>query len=475
MSAIYFAIPTNAGQARIANAIALGIPLKITHMAIGDGNGQPVTPNPAQTSLAREVRRAPLNTLFQDPINSAQLVAEQIIPEDVGGWWVREVGLYDDSETLIAVANAPDTYKPLLTSGAGRTQTIRMALIVSDTSAVELKIDPSIVLATRKYVDDVMNAYSEKSGLARGNDGVKYALSAAAFRRDTAQSNNWFVISDTAHIPVNSRGIEGGVNPKIMYKGKKIGALILSPDETLAMDGVSVGGSVGFDYALMSMGADCSFSVDLDTGQFAFDTHYFDQIRFGLVINEAGVVTLTHPEMRLMRDAIVRYVSPSSTDKNLQVHYQQTPTAGITTLFLLGDVEGTVSYNGTEWVVGSSDQWKTSDLKFTWDQDTGVLLVEHGLLVGSPTLTVTMLDLGAGVYTAASQAGSSSFRVKFRKHDGSIPSLSTALGFYFYRGESGIRKQPKGKLLVHLGHVQVNGDHFSHPQGNVWSLGLMEN
>ncbi|MGL5815342.1 MAG: phage tail protein [Aeromonas sp.] len=159
MSAIYFAIPTHAGQAKIANAIALGIPLKITHMAVGDGNGQPVTPNPAQLSLVREQRRAPLNTLFQDPLNPAQLVAEQIIPETVGGWWIREVGLFDDSGTLIAIANSPDTYKPQLSEGSGRTQTIRMVLIVSDTSAVELKIDPSVVLATRKYVDDVMAAH----------------------------------------------------------------------------------------------------------------------------------------------------------------------------------------------------------------------------------------------------------------------------------------------------------------------------
>ncbi|MFM4795904.1 phage tail protein [Aeromonas caviae] len=158
MSAIYFAIPTNAGQAKIANAIALGIPLKITHMAVGDGNGQPVTPNPAQTALVREQRRAPLNTLFQDPLNPAQLVAEQIIPETVGGWWIREVGLYDDSGTLIAIANSPDTYKPQLSEGSGRTQTIRMVLIVSDTSAVELKIDPAVVLATRRYVDDTIAA-----------------------------------------------------------------------------------------------------------------------------------------------------------------------------------------------------------------------------------------------------------------------------------------------------------------------------
>lgn len=159
MSAIYFAIPTDAGQAKMANAIALGIPLKITHMAVGDGNGQPVTPNAAQTALVREKRRAPLNTLFQDPLNQAQLVAEQIIPEDVGDWWIREVGIFSEDGTLIAVANCPDTYKPQLSSGAGRTQVIRLVLVVSDTSAVELKIDPSVVLATRRYVDDVMAAH----------------------------------------------------------------------------------------------------------------------------------------------------------------------------------------------------------------------------------------------------------------------------------------------------------------------------
>lgn len=159
MSAIYFAILTDAGQAKMANAVALGVPLKITHMAVGDGNGQPVTPNAAQTALVRERRRAPINTLFQDPTNQSQLVAEQIIPENVGDWWIREAGIFSEDGTLIAVANTPDTYKPLLSSGAGRTQVIRIVLIVSDTSAVELKIDPAVVLATRKYVDDLMAAH----------------------------------------------------------------------------------------------------------------------------------------------------------------------------------------------------------------------------------------------------------------------------------------------------------------------------
>lgn len=157
----FFAILTNAGAAKLANAAALGIPLKLTTMAVGDGNGQAVTPNPAATKLVNEKRRAPLNALFADPLNVSQLVAEQIIPETIGGWWIRELGLYDETGTLIAVANCPDTYKPLLSEGSGRTQVIRMVLIVSNTSAVELKIDPAVVLATRKYVDDLLEEHKQ--------------------------------------------------------------------------------------------------------------------------------------------------------------------------------------------------------------------------------------------------------------------------------------------------------------------------
>lgn len=158
------AILTNAGAAKLANAIALGVPLKLTQMAVGDGNGQPVAPDPAMPAIPGEKRRAAINTLFADPLAASQLVAEQIIPEDVGGWWIRCVGLYDDSNTLIAIANVPDTYKPLLTSGAGRTQIIRMVLIVSDTNSVELKIDPAVVLATRKYVDEMISSRNLTSG-----------------------------------------------------------------------------------------------------------------------------------------------------------------------------------------------------------------------------------------------------------------------------------------------------------------------
>lgn len=154
MATKYYAVLTNVGAAKMANATALGAQVEITQMAVGDGNGALPTPNPAQTALVHELRRAPLNTLSIDPNNANQIIAEQVIPEDVGGWWIREIGLFDKDGDMIAVANCAETYKPQLQEGSGRVQIVRMILIVSSTAAVTLKIDPSVVLATRQYVDD---------------------------------------------------------------------------------------------------------------------------------------------------------------------------------------------------------------------------------------------------------------------------------------------------------------------------------
>ncbi|EOW3263036.1 phage tail protein [Escherichia coli] len=154
MTAKYYAILTNQGAARLANATMLGSKLNLTQMAVGDANGVLPTPDPAQTKLINQKRIAPLNLLSVDPNNQSQIIAEQIIPENEGGFWIREIGLYDDEGVLIAVANCPETYKPQLQEGSGRTQTIRMILVVTNTEAITLKIDPSVVLATRKYVDD---------------------------------------------------------------------------------------------------------------------------------------------------------------------------------------------------------------------------------------------------------------------------------------------------------------------------------
>ncbi|HGV5811933.1 TPA: phage tail protein [Escherichia coli] len=161
MTVKYYAILTNQGAARLANATMLGSKLNLTQMAVGDANGVLPTPDPAQTKLINQKRIAPLNLLSVDPNNQSQIIAEQIIPENEGGFWIREIGLYDDEGVLIAVANCPETYKPQLQEGSGRTQTIRMILVVTNTEAITLKIDPAVVLATRKYVDDKISEHEQ--------------------------------------------------------------------------------------------------------------------------------------------------------------------------------------------------------------------------------------------------------------------------------------------------------------------------
>jgi len=157
----YLALLTNIGAAKLAKATALGTKVEITQLAVGDGNGVLPTPNPAQTALVHERRRAPLNMLTVDPANVSQIIAEQVIPEDVGGWWIREIGLFDKDGDMVAIANCAETYKPQLQEGSGRVQVIRVILIVSSTEAVTLKIDPAVVLATRQYVDSQLRAHEQ--------------------------------------------------------------------------------------------------------------------------------------------------------------------------------------------------------------------------------------------------------------------------------------------------------------------------
>lgn len=148
----FYAILTNIGVAKQANADALGIGWKITQMGVGDANGADPQPDAKQKALINEWRRAPLNQLKQDPTNPAIIIAEQVIPAEVGGKWIREIGLYDADNDLVAVANCAPSFKPLLAQGSGRTQVVRMNLIVSNSASVELKIDPSVVLATQEFV-----------------------------------------------------------------------------------------------------------------------------------------------------------------------------------------------------------------------------------------------------------------------------------------------------------------------------------
>ncbi|WP_294882916.1 phage tail protein [uncultured Gilliamella sp.] len=112
MNQTYYTVLTQKGIALLDNATSLGVPIKITQIAVGDGNGNITTPDATQTELVHEVRRAAIDKLFVDNENPCQIIAEQVIPETDGGWFIHEIGLFDDKNNLIAVGNYPATYKP---------------------------------------------------------------------------------------------------------------------------------------------------------------------------------------------------------------------------------------------------------------------------------------------------------------------------------------------------------------------------
>ena len=228
----FYTLLTDIGAAKLASAAALGVPLKITHMAVGDGGGVLPTPDAKQTALVNEKRRAALNMLYIDQQNSSQIIAEQVIPENEGGWWIREVGLFDESGALIAVGNCPESYKPQLAEGSGRTQTVRMVLITSSTDNITLKIDPAVVLATRKYVDDKISEHeqsrrhpdasltakgftqlssatnSESEILAATPKAVKAAYDLAAGKASASHTHPWNQITG---VPAASLTVKGTV------------------------------------------------------------------------------------------------------------------------------------------------------------------------------------------------------------------------------------------------------------------------
>ena len=153
MALKFKSVVTTAGQARIAAAMANGTQVDIKQMAVGDGNGQPTTPVASQTALVHEVYRQAVNSTKVDKTRSNWMVVETIIPASSGGFWMRELGLIAGDGTLLAVCNMAETYKPTLEEGSGRTQTLRMVIAVSDSEAIALTLDDSLILATEEYVN----------------------------------------------------------------------------------------------------------------------------------------------------------------------------------------------------------------------------------------------------------------------------------------------------------------------------------
>ncbi|MFX2621985.1 phage tail protein, partial [Enterobacter asburiae] len=162
MTVKYKTVITKAGAIKLAAAtVPNGKKVNFTAMAIGDGGGTLPVPDASQTKLINEVWRHTLNKISQDNKNQNYVIAELLIPPETGGFWMREMGLYDDTGTLIAVGNMAESYKPELAEGSGRAQTVRMVIMVSDIESVELTIDTSTVMATQDYVDDKLAEHEQ--------------------------------------------------------------------------------------------------------------------------------------------------------------------------------------------------------------------------------------------------------------------------------------------------------------------------
>ncbi|HFO3692233.1 TPA: tail fiber protein [Escherichia coli] len=153
---------TDTGAKKLAQATAPdGKPVRLTHMAVGDGGGTLPTPDSKQTRLVHEVWRHTVNRVFLDATHQNRIIAELVIPPETGGFWIREIGVFDEHGDLIAVGNTAESYKPTVAEGSGRAQTFRTILTVSSTATVALTVDNTMVMATMDYVDDKLKEHEQ--------------------------------------------------------------------------------------------------------------------------------------------------------------------------------------------------------------------------------------------------------------------------------------------------------------------------
>jgi len=171
----YYTLLTAIGAAKIAAATANNTTINLSHIALGDGAGEVVMPDPSQSELVNEVFRAALNDLSVDVKNDAWIVATGYIPADDGNFWVREVGIFDSDGDLIAVGNYPETFKPVLADGVAKDLYVKVIMEVSNSDAITLQIDPSVVMASREFVALELAKYA----LINGDSAKKFKVADA--------------------------------------------------------------------------------------------------------------------------------------------------------------------------------------------------------------------------------------------------------------------------------------------------------
>ncbi|KQB51577.1 hypothetical protein AQS70_17505 [Pseudomonas endophytica] len=232
---LYIAMLTDVGAAQQAKAIASGTPWNITHMGVGDGNGVTPIPSKLQKKLINENVRLKLNRLTVRA-DRPVLVAELILPPDVGGWWVREVGLYDSSGALVAVASYPATYKPTLAQGTGRTQGIRLQILVSSTANITIQDDPTLVTAT-------VSTVREEVSKGEAASAVKLKTARTIELNGAATGSGKFDGTGNVAIALTlADKMESGTYPKVTVntKGLVVGAQALTQGDIPALDATKI-------------------------------------------------------------------------------------------------------------------------------------------------------------------------------------------------------------------------------------------
>ena len=256
MNQTYYTVLTQKGIALLDNATSLGVPLKITQMAVGDGNGNITTPDATQTELVHEVRRAAIDKLFVDNENPCQIIAEQVIPETDGGWFIHEIGLFDDKDNLIAVGNYPATYKPNCLEDSSRTQMIRMVIIVDNTEAIELKNDSTEVFAARQYIEPRADATQTTATQKYVNDTITAKIT--AHEKSTNHPNA--TTSDKGFVQLNS-----AINSKLETQAATPRAVKKVYDKTVKRAGDTMTGQLTLSNKGLKINNDNNDSMTLMT------------------------------------------------------------------------------------------------------------------------------------------------------------------------------------------------------------------
>ncbi len=203
----HYTILTDVGATKMANALRSGSRIEIREMALGDGNGALPQPDGGAKALVNERYRAQINSATVDAKNDAWVIFEQVLAPDVGGWWIREVALYDTDGDLIAIGNYPEQYKPLLTEGASTTQTVRVVIQVLSSAAITLNVDPAVVLATRKDLESAVQGLEDrkasKDELNKAIEGLGVQAAARMTHSDAPLANlagSKTEVADTAQL-----------------------------------------------------------------------------------------------------------------------------------------------------------------------------------------------------------------------------------------------------------------------------------